>query len=294
MQEMITYINPGPAPISIDFTSTTIENYSAMFGKKRVIKTCPIKSIVRITKDITTFENKTKLTLYYNENNKEKRFGGMGFSIEGNLIDPTFQEVIAFLEHNVPAHTIWEDKAASKASTRTQSGSFKYPIAASLNFFFSKHPMHSGERGLAVGLKIGLAILLGLSGLLVISVTLMSPSNILATLLSLVLISPFVIYAFLVLQMAFKKGGLHYLFLNNKSVQINFALKSVSIPFSDIKTFSYQVIDLKIKNINFQSTSSSIEYEFKINNKHKFTMGENTAMQFISKVNELNLPLTNK
>lgn len=291
----IVHKNEGPTSIMIEITPSRIENYVEMFGKRKTIKVCELNKIVRVVKDITTFENKTKLTIYYSENGKEKRFGGIGFSIEGNLSDESFLNVIDYLKTHLSTSVLWEDKASKKASGVTKEGALEFPIAGYLHLLFYKHPSHSGERKMIIFLKLILATLVALIPITLILALLLSKDiNITALLITLVIAVPFAYYSFKIFSINFTKGGLHTLFVEDGKIRINQGVNTTDVKLKNIQSLTYKVIELTIRQMNTQSTSSSMEYEFLINGNIKFVMGENSALPFIEKVRELNILTENK
>lgn len=294
MQSLITHTNQGATNIMVDISPQTIENYVMQFGKRRTIKTCTLSAVSRIVKDITMMEQKTKLTIYYTENGKEKRFGGMGFAIEGNSSDVDFQSLIAFLEQHLPSDVVWQDKAIEKASSVSSKGGIEFPTAAKLNFLLFQYPSHSGERKMIVGFQLFFGVLYALIPILMLLMLFSQSPSVVAILIVIAIAVPLGWFAVKILQMAFVKGGIAKLIVNKDTMIINGSTRSTAIQMKDITNIAYKVISLTIKQSNTGAKTNSLEYNFEINHHTKFTMGEKAALQFIKKTTELNLPIQSK
>lgn len=276
----IIYVIEGAVKQSIRLTETSIEVFVDTFGKERTIASCEVQEVVRIIKDVSMMENKAKYIIYYSRNGKEKRLGGMAFSVEGNAINDQFQKFVSSLEAQVPAQTIWQDKASAKAMSTTKTGVDKFPIAASLYFLFMRMPSHAGMRNFIVILHY-IAAFFSAKIVLVVSIALVLSDDFLVGLLMFVLFAGTLgIYAALVFRTAFARNGLYSAIITDHDLQINYAVKSKTIPFNTIEKFSNRIVQLDI--IQNGARSSSVQYEFEVNNV-KFTMGENAAHSFIEK-----------
>jgi hypothetical protein len=124
--ERIEYSNDNMIDVALE--GNTLENYNMLMGKKRIISSCDINHITRITTGLTFLEEKQKLTIYYNKDGKEKRFGGLGFFLEGNLSNPEFSKFINALKAVLPDHVRWEEKSSAKKVVSTETGGTFLPI----------------------------------------------------------------------------------------------------------------------------------------------------------------------
>ncbi len=279
MSEFI-YENNDVVKQSIRFTDNAIVVFTKVFGKESLIASCELQDIVRIVKDISMLENKAKYLIYYSKNGKEKRLGGMAFSIEGNAIDSKFQQFVALLEASVPKNTIWQDKASAKAMSTTKMGVDKFPIAGNMYFLFMKMPSHAGMRKVIAAMHIIAAFFSALIVLMLLIPLVLSDDLLTSALVFLIIAVPLGAYATLVLRTAFLKSGLFCALLTDTDLQINYAVQSKAIPFNAIEKFSNRIVQLGI--VQNGARSSSVQYEFQVNNV-KFIMGENAAQIFIEK-----------
>lgn len=281
-----THINQGPVKIHVDITASTIENYDMSLGRRRTIASCDLSAIQRIVKDLTLMENKAKYTIFYGTNGKEKRFGGMGFAIEGNASDFDFQSFISELESKLPPNVVWQDKAEEKASGISKTGDLIYPIAAQMPAVGRAMPNHAGMRNAIIAIQWVAATVAVFISFIALYAVFFTEQNFAMTVFSLIIGIGMLIFPFLLAQTAFIKGGLHSLILNKDKVVINHAFKSVDLPINAITSFRNRIVELNIVQQGAQSTS--IEYEFQINH-HKFSMGENAALKFLEKAKSFKL-----
>jgi hypothetical protein len=289
--ETQTHVNTGAVKILVEFNGNEISNFDQTFGKKRIIKTCQLKDIVRAEQDISMMENKARYTLFYAENGKNKRFGGMGFSIEGHASQPEFQDFISNLKNALPDHVEWINKAEAKAKTSTKEGVLKFPIKGSLTFLFYTMPMHAGMRGMVVAMKLVFAIFSLFVGLVVITGCIMNGFKMESLLIFLVIGLPLLFYGVGVSLTQFSKGGLHTLLFKGKTLIINHTFRSIQIPISEITKFEFQKVHLTIRQSG--AASDSMEYHFKLNDQNKFAMGENAALFFIDEMKKRNITSIN-
>lgn len=284
--EALTHINEGMVKIHVDLTGSTIENYDMSLGRKRVIGSCDLQAVQRVVKDVSMMENKAKYTIFYGVNGKEKRFGGMGFALEGNASDPSFQVFIETFQSKLPANVVWQDKAEAKAAKASKTGEIIFPIAAYMSMPGYTMPSHSGMRNVIVGIQSFAALVCVFISLVAFYSVLNAEQNLAMTIFSLVLGVGMLIYPILLAKTAFSNGGLHCVILSQDTLKINHAIQSVELPIKSITNFRNRMVELTIMQQGAKSTS--IEYEFQIN-EHKFNMGENAALKFIEKATEYKL-----
>jgi hypothetical protein len=284
-QALAYYVPNQMTHVSID--GNTLENYHELMGKKRIITTCTVDQITRITTGLSFLEEKQKLVIYYNKDGKEKRFGGMGFSLEGSLSDPEFAKFLERLKAVLPASVQWEEKASAKKVKETADGGLAYPLTPVMNMLLYKRRFHSGERIIMVSMLYIFSFILAPIGLvMVVGAGIFETKSYGETMLLGGLGGAMAAIGIMPLMIGFKKGGLYTALLSNDQLQVNYAYSSKIIKLSEINSIALQRTNLTIKNMESYNKTNSVEFDFVVNNSVKFTMGESTGSQFIEALKE--------
>jgi hypothetical protein len=271
----------------VSINENSLENYHKIMDKKRMVSSCTFDQVTRVTTGLSFLEEKQKLVIYYTKEGKEKRFGGIGFSLEGNLSDPEFANFLDRLKAVLPASVQWEEKASAKKVKTTADGGQAYPLTPVMNMLLYKRRFHSGERIIMVSMMYVFSFILAPLGLfMVVGAGIFETKSIGETAMLGGLGGALAAIGIMPLMIGFKKGGLYTTLLNDEQIQVNFAYSSKILKLSEITTISVRKTNLTIKNMDNYNKTNSVELDFTVNNSLKFTMGESTGFQFIEALKE--------
>lgn len=264
-----------------------IEMHAGAFGLSKKAAECRLDKIQKVVKSKSFLDEKLKLTIYFDKGGKQKRFGGMGNSVEGNLSDPEFKKFYDLLKEKVPETCVFEDKVSKKVEKTSDDGSLSYKLSPLFDFLIFKKYHHSGERMVYIIVAGFINLLLLSTGLFMAVGLYFLDTEIDITAIIINIIGVILILFAIKSMSLWFTGGMLKVFIYDDHLKINKLLFSKKVLFSEIDDVKLKKVSVTTRNTDTLAATSSFEYEFTLHpKKTSIVIGELGGEKFMEQLKE--------